>query len=160
MHLVDNCGKMVILDKLLPKLKQNGQLCKIFRWMDYFVMMMIWILFLRGGETRRWHVCWKLPFAYNARGILYVQVDAPYLWCVLCLSVLMLFAWPVRKKADVPWFLCGAMDVFQGRLVVLGNCRASVRVCTYWGFPTRMVYLYYISCLGYTILVQNAWFMS
>ena len=23
------------------------------------------------------------------------------------------------------------------------------------GFPTRMVYLYYISCLGYTILVGN-----
>ena len=24
-HLVENCGKMVILDKLLPKLKENGQ---------------------------------------------------------------------------------------------------------------------------------------
>ena len=27
--------------------------------------------------------------------------------------------------------------------------------CTCWGFPTRMVYLYYISCLRYTILVGN-----
>ena len=28
---------------------------------------------------------------------------------------------------------------------------------TYQGFPTRMVYLYYISCLRYTILVRNPW---
>ena len=28
-------------------------------------------------------------------------------------------------------------------------------VCTYRGFLTRMVYLYYISCLRYTILVGN-----
>ena len=25
------------------------------------------------------------------------------------------------------------------------------------GFPTRMVYLYYVSCLRYTILVRNPW---
>ena len=27
---------------------------------------------------------------------------------------------------------------------------------TYWGFPTKMVYLYYISCLRYTMLVGNS----
>ena len=30
----------------------------------------------------------------------------------------------------------------------------------YWGFPTRMVYLYYIACLRYTILVGNPRIMS
>ena len=29
-----------------------------------------------------------------------------------------------------------------------------------WGFPTRMVCLYYISCLRYTILVGNPWYRS
>ena len=32
-------------------------------------------------------------------------------------------------------------------------------IYTYWGFPTRMVYLYYTSCLRYTILVGNPWYM-
>ena len=29
------------------------------------------------------------------------------------------------------------------------------RIHLYWGFPTRMVYLYYIACLRYTILIGN-----
>ena len=29
----------------------------------------------------------------------------------------------------------------------------------YWGFPTRMVYLYCMSCLRYTILVGNPWYV-
>ena len=30
----------------------------------------------------------------------------------------------------------------------------------YRGFPTRMVYLYFISCFRYTILVGNPWYLS
>ena len=33
------------------------------------------------------------------------------------------------------------------------------RMVVYQGFPTRMVYLYYISCLRYTILVGNPRFI-
>ena len=35
-----------------------------------------------------------------------------------------------------------------------------VYMSVYRGFPTRMVYLYYISCLRYTILVGNPRYMS
>ena len=38
--------------------------------------------------------------------------------------------------------------------------RVSVCACAYRGFPTRMVYLYYISCLRYTILVGNPGYAS
>ena len=40
--------------------------------------------------------------------------------------------------------------------VQLFNCMVKIyQMATYQGFPTRMVYLYYISCLRYTILVGN-----
>ena len=39
------------------------------------------------------------------------------------------------------------------------SCCVYHFVTIYRGFPTRMVYLYYISCLSYTILVGNPWIM-
>ena len=38
---------------------------------------------------------------------------------------------------------------------VLGQTFWVSKCRTYWGFPTRMVYFYYISCLRYTILAGN-----
>ena len=37
------------------------------------------------------------------------------------------------------------------------TCVISWSFSLWWGFPTRMVYLYYMSCLRYTILVGNPW---
>ena len=60
----------------------------------------------------------------------------------------VVFALRAAEFGSVPAFLVG---------LFLGSSHTSdFRICTtLWGFPTRMVYLHYISCVRYTILVGN-----
>ena len=41
--------------------------------------------------------------------------------------------------------------------IIIKFKRCLITLPVYRGFPTNMVYLYYISCLRYTILVRNPW---
>ena len=77
---------------------------------------------------------------------------------------------PVRFKPSPPTCVVSSSMSIEGSLLnlkqstgytTLTNSTAETdretNRCTdiYWGFPTRMVYLYYMSCLRYTILVRN-----
>ena len=49
------------------------------------------------------------------------------------------------------------MQIYKTKQI--SPCLKCEHGSTYRGFPTRMVYLYYILCLRYTILVGNPWYM-
>ena len=52
-HLVDNCGKMVLLDKLLPKLTAKGSRVLIFSQMTRMLDILEDYCFLRNYEYCR-----------------------------------------------------------------------------------------------------------
>ena len=58
---------------------------------------------------------------------------------------------PVETQCQQPEVLSTTASLLSPQLV---------RQAIYRGFPTRMVYLYYISCLRYTILVGNPQYIA
>ena len=83
--------------------------------------------------------------------------------CMIFRSLLLVFKVTVIVGKDKELLMSNSLLISRNCVVFILFLKrkiSSIIQFLYRGFPTRMLYLYYVSCLRYTILVRNPWYSS